>query len=119
MANVSGLLVSVRTAKQGAELEKSKLSDEYRKEISSLRINAEDMAALSLSEGDYACIKSPHGEITVTCQPADVPRGLFFIPLGILANQVYSAAETDGTGVPDWKRQPVTITPGKAPEESA
>jgi formylmethanofuran dehydrogenase subunit D len=109
MGGISGLLVTVRSAKQGAEMMANKLGAEYGREISSLRINAEDMHALAVSEGQPARMASPYGEVTVTCHPADVPRGIFFLPLGPLANQLFSGANTDGTGVPDWKRQPVTI----------
>jgi formylmethanofuran dehydrogenase subunit D len=111
MARISGLLVTVRSAKQGAEMMKSKLTEDYLQEISSLRISAEDMAELALSDGDKARLASPHGAISVTCHPTDVPKGLFFLPLGPLANRLFSGADTDGTGVPDWKRQQVTVEP--------
>lgn len=111
MGSIHGLLVSVRSARQGAEMMKSKLTAEYAQETSSLRIHPDDMAELALSDGDRARLVSPHGEVVVTCHPTDVPRGLFFLPLGPLANQLYSGADTDGTGVPDWKRQQVTIEP--------
>lgn len=109
MGGISGLLVTVRSAKQGAEMMANKLSAEYAREISSLRINPADMQELAVSEGQSARITSPYGEVTVTCHPADVPQGLFFLPLGPLANQLFSGANTEGTGVPDWKRQPVFI----------
>lgn len=109
MGGISGLLVTVRSAKQGAEMMTNKLSPEYGLEISSLRINPDDMNELAVSEGQPVRLASPYGEVTVTCQPADVPRRTFFLPLGPVANQLFSGAHTDGTGVPDWKRQPVTI----------
>jgi formylmethanofuran dehydrogenase subunit D len=109
MGGISGLLVTVRTAKQGAEMMANKLSAEYRREISALRINRDDMKQLAVAEGQPARMASPYGEATVTCHPADVPRGVFFLPLGPVANQLFSGANTEGTGVPDWKRQPVTI----------
>jgi formylmethanofuran dehydrogenase subunit D len=112
MDGISGLLVTVRSARQGAEMMRSKLTADYLQEISSLRINPEDMAELELAEGESARLASPYGEVIVTCHPTDVPRGLFFLPLGPLANQLFSGADTDGTGVPDWKRQQVTIEPG-------
>lgn len=109
MGGISGLLVTVRTAKQGAEMMANKLSAAYAREIASLRIHPDDMLELAVSEGQSVCLASPYGEVTVICHPADVPRGIFFLPLGPLANQLFSGANTDGTGVPDWKRQPVTI----------
>jgi formylmethanofuran dehydrogenase subunit B len=111
MGAISGLLVTVRSAKQGAEMMANKLSAEYGREISALRIHADDMYQLSVSEGHPVRIASPYGEAIVTCQPADVPRGTFFLPLGPVANRLFSGAHTEGTGVPDWKRQSVTIEP--------
>jgi formylmethanofuran dehydrogenase subunit D len=111
MSHVSGLLVTVRSAKQGAEMMRSKLTEDYLREIASLRISPEDLAELALSEGQAARVVSPHGAISVTCHPTDVPKGLFFLPLGPLANQLFSGGDTDGTGVPGWKRQQVTIEP--------
>jgi formylmethanofuran dehydrogenase subunit B len=94
------------------------LSAEYASEISSLRINADDMSELAVSEGQSVRIASPYGEATVTCQRADVPRRTFFLPLGPVANHLFSGAHTDGTGVPDWKRQPVTIQVCERPLDS-
>ncbi len=90
---------------------KGKFSDGYLAEIASLQINPEDLDELALAEGDQARITSPFGEAVVTCHPTDVPKGLFFMPLGPLANQLFSGGHTDGTGVPRWKWQPVTIEP--------
>lgn len=111
MTGISGLLVTVRTGKQGTEMMKGKMSSEYLEEVSSLRINADDMAELSLSTGNKAKIISPHGEALVTCIESDVPGKLFFLPLGPVANRLVSGADTDGTGVPAWKGQQVTIEP--------
>lgn len=108
---ITGLLVTVRSSRQGVEMMKGKASEGYLKEIASLRINPEDLAELGLSDGDEARIVSPFGEAVVTCRPTDGPRGLFFLPLGQLANRLFSGAHTDGTGVPRWKRQEVTIEP--------
>jgi len=124
MGGISGLLVTVRSAKQGAEMMTNKLSAEYQREISSLRVNPDDMQELAVAEGQPVRIASPHGDAIVTCHGADVPRKNFFLPLGPVANQLFSGAQTDGTGVPDWKRQPVTLercasSSTGAPDESA
>jgi len=39
MAGISGLLVTVRTGKQGAEMMRGKMNPEYLEEISTLRIH--------------------------------------------------------------------------------
>lgn len=109
MVAVSGLLVTVRSAKQGAEMMVNKLGAEYWREVSTLRMHPEDMHRLAISAGQTVRIASSHGDAVVSCQEADVPRGVFFLPLGPVANRLFSGAHTDGTGVPDWKRLPVTI----------
>ncbi len=116
---LSGLLVTGRSARQGAAMMTSKLSAEYEREISTLRISPDDMQQLAVSEGQPVRIASPHGEAIVTCHGANIPSGIFFLPLGPVANQLFSGAHTDGTGVPDWKRQRVTIQTCDAPASYA
>ena len=111
MARINGLLVTVRTGKQGAEMMKGKLTSEYLEEISVLRMNPDDMAEVHIFPGQKAKISSPYGEALVTCHDSDVPRKLLFLPLGPVANRLVSGADTDGTGVPAWKGQQVTIEP--------
>lgn len=118
MGCVSGLLVTVRSAKQGTEMVCGKATAKYLEEIASMRIHPEDLAELDLAPGQSALLTSAYGEAIVTCRPADVPRGLFFLPLGAVANQLFSAASTQGTGVPDWKYLEVTLSPhGGQPDQ--
>jgi len=111
--SLTGLLITVRTAKQGAAMEKGKLhNDEYLQEISSLTISQEDLDALALGEEKKALLKTDVGEVVVYCRPGDVPSGLFFLPLGHIANSV-TWAETQGTGVPDFKGVTAVLTASK------
>ncbi|MFA6807686.1 MAG: molybdopterin dinucleotide binding domain-containing protein [Eubacteriales bacterium] len=110
MSEISGVLITVRTSRQGAAMEMGKFSEDYIQEISSLSISPEDYALLNLTKDNKAILKSPFGEITVTCRPTEGPEGVFFLPLGPLANQLIGG-ETHGTGVPDFKEIPVTIIP--------
>ncbi len=110
MGCVSGLLVTVRTARQGTEMVCGKSTPKYLEEISTLRIHPEDLAALGLTPNQSALLTSAHGKAVVTCRPAEGPRGLFFLPLGPVANRLFSAACTQGTGVPDWKCLEVTLS---------
>jgi formylmethanofuran dehydrogenase subunit D len=105
---IDGLLITVRTAKQGAAMEKSKFSEEYIQEISTLNVNSEDMAALGLSGGMQAVLQSNEAQIVVTCREALGPKGVFFLPLGQVANRLIGK-ETYGTGVPDFKGIPVRL----------
>jgi formylmethanofuran dehydrogenase subunit D len=100
--SLSGLLITVRTVKQGAEMQKSKFSQEYIDEISSVTLNPKDLDSLGLGEDKKALMKTSAGEITVICRPGDVQQGLFFMPLGHVCNSI-THAETMGTGVPDFK----------------
>ncbi|HBW38091.1 molybdopterin dinucleotide binding domain-containing protein [Desulfosporosinus sp. BICA1-9] len=110
MGIISGLLITVRTGRQGATMENGKLTPEYLEETSTLAINPEDFAALGMAPGQRARLKSPDGEVIVTCRPTEGPRGLFFLPLGPTASQLISG-ETHGTGVPDFKGLLVTLEP--------
>ncbi len=67
MGGISGLLVTVRSTRQGAEMMTSKLSVDYARELSSLRIQPDDMLEFAVSEGGMASLTSPHSKITVTC----------------------------------------------------
>lgn len=110
MANLSGLLITVRTGKQGAAMEKGKFTAEYEQEISTLTLNPEDLALLGLAEKEQAVLNSAVGKVFVTCRSAAGPRGVFFLPLGAVANQLIGE-ETFGTGVPEYKGIYVEIEP--------
>lgn len=90
-------------------MEKGKFTKEYVQEISTLTINPEDFATLGLSQNNSAVLRNAAGTITVTCRSKEGPRGLFFLPLGPLANLLIEE-ETYGTGVPDFKGIPVTLS---------
>jgi formylmethanofuran dehydrogenase subunit D len=106
--SIRGLLITVRTAKQGAAMEKGKFSEEYIREISTLRVNPEDLASLGLNDDMCAVLQSEDAEIMVTCRAMEGPKGVFFLPLGQAANQLIGK-ETFGTGVPDFKGIPVCL----------
>lgn len=119
MGSISGLLVTVRTVKQGAEMVTSKHSERYVSEISTLRIHPEDIAAIGVEDGGNAVLSSDHGEIRVTCKGTEVPRGLFFLPLGHVANTLFSCSSTEESGVPNWKRINVTLAPCDEQEDAS
>ena len=110
MGIISGILITVRTGRQGATMENGKSTPEYLEETSTLAINPENLAALGMAPGQRARLKSPDGEVIVTCRPTEGPHGLFFLPLGPTASQLISG-ETHGTGVPDFKGLAVTLEP--------
>jgi formylmethanofuran dehydrogenase subunit D len=110
VGSLSGLLITVRTARQGTEMVCGKSTPKYLEEISTVRLNPEDLAELGLAPNQSALLASAHGEAIVTCRSTEGPRGLFFMPLGPVANQLFSAACTYGTGVPEWKSLQVTLS---------
>lgn len=109
MSSISGLLITVRTSRQGASMEKGKYTEEYIQEISTLTVSHEDYAILGLNQNNRVVIRNSAGKITVACRSKEGPSGLFFLPLGPLANMLISE-ETNGTGVPNFKGIPVTLT---------
>lgn len=108
MSEISGILITIRTSSQGAAMEKGKLAEEYIKETSTLFVSPEDCDRLKLTKDNKATLKSQAGEVTVTCSPTEGPNGVFFLPLGPFASQLIGE-DTQGTGVPDFKKIPVTI----------
>lgn len=117
VGNLSGMLITVRTARQGTEMVCGKWTPKYLKEISTVRLNSDDLAELGLEQSQPALLTSAHGQAIVTCRVGEGPRGLFFMPLGPAANQLFSATDTYGTGVPEWKGLPVTLSPYEEPRE--
>jgi len=109
MNSITGVLITVRTSRQGAAMEKGKSSAEYLQEISTVSVSPEDLAKLDVNQDNKALLKSAAGEITVTCRSAAGPQGIFFLPLGHLANRLIGD-ETYGTGVPDFKGIPVVLS---------
>jgi formylmethanofuran dehydrogenase subunit D len=108
MASISGMLITVRTSRQGAAMEKGKFTPEYLEEIAMLSVCPTDCEALGLAPGKRARLTSQNGEVIVTCRTVDGPRGIFFLPLGPTANQLIGG-ETHGTGVPNFKGVAVTL----------
>lgn len=109
MDSMDGVLITVRTRRQGAAMEKSKSSAEYLQEISTLSVSPEDLECLQLEQDNEALLKSAVGEIRVTLRSAAGPQGIFFLPLGPLANRLIGE-ETYGTGVPNYKEIPVVLS---------
>jgi formylmethanofuran dehydrogenase subunit D len=108
MTAITGFLITVRTAKQGAAMEKGKITAEYIAETTTLTLSPHDYQRLELAEEKKARVKSDSGEIVVTCRYANGPDGVFFLPLGAPANLLIGE-QTYGTGVPSYKGLPVEV----------
>lgn len=118
MANISGMLITVRTGRQGAAMEKGKFTPEYLEETAMLSVCPTDLKALGLATGNRARLASHDGEVIVTCRAVDGPQGIFFLPLGPTANQLIGG-ETHGTGVPNFKGVDVMLQPELETSEQA
>lgn len=110
MPVLNGFLITVRTAKQGAAMELGKHSDGYIAETAMLTLSSADLERLELGEEKKAVLKSNSGEEVVTCRGAEGPDGVFFLPLGPVANALIGE-ETGGTGVPCYKGLEVELRP--------
>jgi formylmethanofuran dehydrogenase subunit D len=112
------MLITVRTSKQGAAMEKGKFTPEYLEETAMLSVCPTDFEALGLAPDKRARLTSQDGEVIVTCRVADGPQNIFFLPLGPTANQLIGG-ETKGTGVPNFKGVDVTLKPDPETSEQA
>jgi formylmethanofuran dehydrogenase subunit D len=99
------ILIPGRTARQGTTLNEGKLTEGYREEISTLWMNADDMARLQIGNGERVRLISEQGQVELPCHPAkpgDLPQGLLFLPYGDLSSTLMSG-DTHGTGMPTSK----------------
>ncbi len=104
------ILIPGRTSRQGTSLSEGKDSDTYQQEITTLRMNPDDMQRLDLSDGDRVRMWNDVGNVVVPCQSGkqELPPGLLFISYGDISSQLMGG-ETHGTGMPDSKGLDVMI----------
>ncbi len=105
------ILIPGRSAKQGVELNKGKLKDEYKKVTSILEISFEDMTTLGLETGDHVKISNKIGETNVTVKglkEGKIPEGYAFIPYGPPSSCLFDG-ETCSTGMPESKGMIIDI----------
>jgi formylmethanofuran dehydrogenase subunit D len=99
------ILIPGRTARQGTTLNEGKFSTGYVEETSTLLMNPDDMARLSLKGGDRVRLRTGQGQIELPCQAAkagELPSGVLFLPYGDLSSRLMGG-DTHGTGMPDSK----------------
>ncbi|MBC7250894.1 MAG: formylmethanofuran dehydrogenase [Anaerolineae bacterium] len=102
------ILITGRTAKQGAALHKGKDSSEYRQATGFVQMSREDRERLGVEEGRRVRLRTAFGEAELELREGDVPPGMLFVPLGPGANALIGA-DTEGTGMPDSKGLPVEV----------
>jgi len=111
MKQLEVVLISGRTAKQGASLEVGKTSEQYFESVAVVELSVADADALEVGDGDSVEVSTPHGSVVVRGQRSKgLDRGMAFFPYGPWANQVFGAY-TGGTGMPSFKGIRATIRP--------
>ena len=102
------LLNPMRTAKQGANINVGKFSDEYIAIVNSVQISEADMKTLGVENGDSVRIRTEVGDAVFVVEQAKVPDGLLFVPYGPPTCRLMGGS-TDGTGMPTSKGWEVEV----------
>jgi formylmethanofuran dehydrogenase subunit D len=110
MAERRFTLHSIRTSKQGQQINVGKDHAEYQAIVNTLTMHPEDMKALSIAQGGTVRLRSEDGEAVFVCQAGKVPLGMIFVPYGPPTCHLYGG-ETDGTGMPTSKGWEVEVEP--------
>lgn len=104
------ILITGRTAKQGAALHKGKDSDEYRQATGFVEMGSEDRERLGVEAGRRVRVRTVFGETELELREGQLPSGVIFVLMGPAANTLI-AAETQGTGMPDSKGLKAEVEP--------
>lgn len=116
MGQIEVVLISGRTAEQGASLEVGKTSDRYFKSVALIELSVADMESLGLGDGDPVEVATPHGSVVVESRSSGgLDPGLAFFPYGPWANQVFGS-HTGGTGMPSFKGVKAIVKPAPGRE---
>lgn len=104
------LLNPSRTAKQGANINVGKFTEEYQAIVTTLTMSPADMESLGVVAGDEVIVRTEFGEATFRCESGNVPDGLLFVPYGPPTCRLMGGS-TDGTGMPLSKGWEVEVEP--------
>ncbi len=107
-------LHSIRTSKQGVQINVGKYDDDYDTIVNFVTMHPDDMKELNIPAKGHVRIRSADGEADFQCQEGKVPRGMIFVPYGPPTCRLYNG-ETDGTGMPTTKGWEVTVESIPAP----
>lgn len=113
MNQLEVVLISGRTAEQGAGLEVGKTSEQYFKSVAALELSITDADELGLEDGDPVDVSTPHGSVVVITRRSEgLDPGLAFFPYGPWANQIFGSY-TGGTGMPSLRGVKATVKSAK------
>jgi formylmethanofuran dehydrogenase subunit D len=93
---------SIRTSKQGVQINVGKDNDEYKAIVNVITMHPDDMKSLGIAPGATVRLRTDDGEAEFLCQSGKVPEGMIFVPYGPPTCRLYGG-ETDGTGMPTTK----------------
>jgi formylmethanofuran dehydrogenase subunit D len=108
MAENRFTLHSIRTSKQGQQINVGKENAEYEAIVNTMTMHPDDMKLLNISQGAKVLVRSQNGEATFLCQGGKVPLGMIFVPYGPPTCRLMGG-ETDGTGMPTSKGWDVEV----------
>jgi formylmethanofuran dehydrogenase subunit D len=95
-------LHSIRTSKQGQQINVGKDHAEYDDIVNLITMHPEDLKALSIPPGSTVRLRTVDGEAIFKCQAGKVPLGMIFVPYGPPTCRLMPG-DTDGTGMPTSK----------------
>lgn len=104
------ILVTGRTVKQASGMHKGKDTDAYRRAVTVVEMNPEDMARMGITEGRIIRLRTPAGQVEAPVRAGSLPPKMLFIPMGPVANELVGP-DTDGTGMPSFKGLAVEVEP--------
>ena len=104
------ILVTGRTVKQASGIHKGKATEAYRRAVTVVEMNPEDMARMGITEGRTIRLRTPAGQVEAPVRAAALPARMLFIPMGPVANELVGP-DTDGTGMPSFKGITVEVEP--------
>lgn len=110
MSDMRFILNSSRSSKQGTLINVGKDSEEYKELTETMTMEAGDMEAIGLAEGQRALVRTEFGESEFTCQTGKVPKGMIFIAYGP-PTCLLMGGDTGGTGMPTSKGWEVEVVP--------
>jgi formylmethanofuran dehydrogenase subunit D len=93
---------SIRTSKQGVQINVGKDNAEYKAIVNVITMHPDDMKSLGIPPGATVRLRTDDGEAVFFCQSGKVPEGMIFVPYGPPTCRLYGG-ETDGTGMPTTK----------------
>ena len=107
---MSYVFIAGRTLEQGRQEILGKHSEDYAAVVSTLDMNADDLAREGFVVGQRVRVRTEWGEAIFACATGDLPPGIVFAPYGPPTCKLMGG-ETDGTGMPVQKGWEVELGP--------